>query len=356
MPCFPLARRLSIWSFLCVIVGVVYLSAPGNVGAQVTILYNFGVAGQPAGGTEPNGGLVLGSDGTLYGTTVRELDSNDFPRKFPSGTVFRFDPLAGQLAYLKSFPNNQQLSPQSPLLLFKGGVVGVISDTNSSSGAIFHLSASGTAEIWHQFGLQTTNGNAPLAPLILAPDGYIYGGTILGGYHGQGTVYKLNPANHQVTLVHSFNLHGVYRPNNLLLGQDGNFYGTASASSGTVIFMMTPAGAVTTLYTFNALDTRQTLIQASDGAFYGTTEGLGAYQQGSVFKMTGTPLSVTVTVLHSFGQGNDGVFPSGPLVVGPNGNLYGETASGGTGRGTGGNGIIFEITMDGSTYTVLHKL
>jgi hypothetical protein len=166
----------------------------------------------------------------------------------------------------------------------------------------------------------------------------------------------LNPANHQVTLVHSFNLHGVYRPNNLLLGQDGNFYGTASASSGTVIFMMTPAGAVTTLYTFNALDTRQTLIQASDGAFYGTTEGLGAYQQGSVFKMTGTPLSVTVTVLHSFGQGNDGVFPSGPLVVGPNGNLYGETALGGTGRGTGGNGIIFEITMDGSTYTVLHKL
>jgi uncharacterized repeat protein (TIGR03803 family) len=37
--------------------------------------------------------------------------------------------------------------------------------------------------------------------------------------------------------------------------------------------------------------------------------------------------------------------------VGPNGNLYGETFFG----GTGGDGIIYEITPDGSTYTILHN-
>ena len=68
--------------------------------------------------------------------------------------------------------------------------------------------------------------------------------------------------------------------------------------------------------------------------------------------MTGTPPNVTVTTLHVFGQGQDGTDPRGPVGVGPNGNLYGETASGGTGK----DGTIYELTTDGSTYTILHNL
>jgi uncharacterized repeat protein (TIGR03803 family) len=57
-----------------------------------------------------------------------------------------------------------------------------------------------------------------------------------------------------------------------------------------------------------------------------------------------------VTVLHSFGQGSDGKDPRG-IVEGPNGNLYGATFLG----GTGGQGTIFEVSTDGSSYTVLHN-
>jgi uncharacterized repeat protein (TIGR03803 family) len=148
---------------------------------------------------------------------------------------------------------------------------------------------------------------------MLGPDGDIYGATVGGGANNQGTVYQLNPATHELTLLHSFSLSGPYRPRYLILGQDGNFYGYAFSSSGMVILMMTPAGAVTTLYTFNGSEEFDglSLTQASDGTFYGTTEILGTYNEGTLFKMTGTPPSVTVTVLHSFGQGIDGFYPGG---------------------------------------------
>ena len=244
------------------------------------------------------------------------------------------------------------------MLLFHGGIVGVIAQTNLRGGSNFYLGSSGSAQTWHAFGLQKTNGDDPLTPLMLGPDGDIYGATVIGGAHDQGTVYRLNPATHELTLLHSFSVSGPYRPRYLILGQDGNFYGYAFSSSGMVILMMTPAGAVTTLYTFNGSEEFDglSLMQASDGTFYGTTEILGTYNKGTLFKMAGTPPSVTVTVLHSFGQGIDGFYPGG-VVVGPNGNLYGTAAggTGGTGGGGVGDGIIYEITPDGSTYTILHN-
>ena len=351
---FRLSRRLCSWWFLAAIVGLAYLSAPGNVGAQVTILYSFG-GGKPLGGIAPNGGLVLGSDGKLYGTTSKELGTT--ANGYFSGTVFRFDPATSRFDSLKAFVPAKQQSPESPLLVLKEGIVGVIGVSPVQDGSIFNLVASGAVQTWHEFGSQKTNGAYPSAPLVLGPDsdGYLYGVTNSGGANGSGTFYKLNRATHKFTLVHSFSSSGPYQPTYLMLGQDENFYGFAFSNSGAVIFMMTPAGAVTTLYTFNGAGspTGWTLMQASDGTFYGTNTGIGTYNGGTVFKMTGTPPSVTVTVLHNFGQGADGASPSGPVLVGPNGNLYGETSSGGT-SGLG-EGTVYEITPDGSAYTVLHN-
>src|SRR5271157_5390357 len=68
----------------------------------------------------------------------------------------------------------------------------------------------------------------------------------------------------------------------LLQGHDGNFYGTTSdtgfVGQGTV-FKLTPSGTLTTLHSFTGLSDggvpRSGLIQASDGNFYGVTEGGG---------------------------------------------------------------------------------
>jgi uncharacterized repeat protein (TIGR03803 family) len=85
------------------------------------------------------------------------------------------------------------------------------------------------------------------------------------------------------------------------------------------IFMMTPAGKVTILYTFplSSLGAGP-LVQDVAGNFYGTTDLNGTYSSGTVFKMT--PQHV-VTILHSFGQSGDGSSPNSTVVIGPDGNL-----------------------------------
>jgi uncharacterized repeat protein (TIGR03803 family) len=60
------------------------------------------------------------------------------------------------------------------------------------------------------------------------------------------------------------------------------------------VFQLTPAGAVTVLYSFPALLNPQdqddiglnALIQGTDGNFYGTTQSGGTNGDGTVFKYT----------------------------------------------------------------------
>ena len=141
----------------------------------------------------------------------------------------------------------------------------------------------------------------------------------------------------------------------LVQGTNGNFYGTTELGgahgSGTV-FKITPGGTLTALYSFCALancsdgaNPYAGLVQATDGNFYGTTAGGGSRQYGTVFKIT--PAG-TLTTLHSFNE-TDGASPVGGLVQATDGNLYGTT------RGAYGQfpGTVFKITAAG-TLTTLH--
>lgn len=302
-------------------------------------------------------------DGSFYGTTYSQYGNAG--EEFPAGTIYRLDPTTGAVVFVETFPNaGPHRQPKSPLLPYNGGLLGVTYATNKRGGIIFYLNPSGTLDVWHTFGrsVNSIDGNSPFAPLVVGPQGDIFGLTRSGGTLGFGVAYKLNPKSKHVQILHNFPFKGPSSPDNLLLGKDGNFYAVAFSSAVPFVgymFKMTPAGAVTILYRFKNSSPDLTLMQAEDGTFYGTTGGnrlSGAtYPYGSLFKMTGTPPNVMVTILHGFGQGNDGKYPVGPVVVGPNGNLYGETQEGGTGSDTGGDGILYEITTDGSTYTILHN-
>ncbi len=139
----------------------------------------------------------------------------------------------------------------------------------------------------------------------------------------------------------------------LVQGTDGNFYGTTTAgganSAGTV-FKMTPAGTVTTLHSFAGYPTDGAapwggLVQSTSGNFYGTTTAGGANNAGTVFKMSP---SGTVTTLHSFDV-TDGEYPYSGLLQ-ANGSFYGTTFYG----GAHGYGTVFKITAIG-TLTTLHS-
>jgi len=168
----------------------------------------------------------------------------------------------------------------------------------------------------------------------------------------------ISPAQTFTTLV-SFNFGDGAYPQymSLVQGSDGNFYGTTpfGGVSGTS-FKITAGGQLTTLCYFGESTCYQEefpyagLIQATDGNFYGTSWQGGTNRTGAVFAMTA---GGTVTLLYSFcSQTNcsDGDDPFAPLIQASNKNFYGTTLNG----GTKGYGTVFEITA-GGTLRTLHS-
>jgi uncharacterized repeat protein (TIGR03803 family) len=145
-----------------------------------------------------------------------------------------------------------------------------------------------------------------------------------------------------------------FLPTGLVQGTDGNFYGTTnygggnSACDGVIyapfygcgtIFKITPEGTFTTLHNFEATDGARPysgMILGSDGNFYGTTVEGGANGVGTIFKATSAGV---VTTLYSFTESAE-VFPNG-LLIAANGTFYGTT----DGSGTNGDGTVFSFAI-----------
>jgi uncharacterized repeat protein (TIGR03803 family) len=149
-------------------------------------------------------------------------------------------------------------------------------------------------------------------------------------------------------------------PGSLIQGSDGDFYGAATVSSyqngglpvnGGTLFSVTPAGKFTLLHTFVQGTSKNfangegpvSLIEGPDGNLYGTTASGGkGYENPNGFFGYGVLFRIGKTgsgfqVIHRFcsvtPSCNDGADPAGGLVVGTDGNIYGATSKGGTGSG-----------------------
>lgn len=158
------------------------------------------------------------------------------------------------------------------------------------------------------------------------------------------------------------------RPNSLIIGSDGNFYGAAQASSeglsqppGGTVFSVTPAGQFKLLHTFPPGTSNNYpqgenpgyITEGPDGNLYGTTLFGGVKGQGVLYRVSkqGTGFQV----LHQFCSAancSDGA-AGGLLVSATDGNIYGTTAFGGTGGCQGGCGTIFRVTPSTGAYQVV---
>ena len=152
------------------------------------------------------------------------------------------------------------------------------------------------------------------------------------------------------TLVSFNGANGANPLASLVQGTDGNFYGTTdlggSAGYGTV-FRMTTNGTLTTLVAFNSSNgayPQAALTLGNDGNFYGTTEQGGGVLFGTVFKMTAAG---ALTTLVAFNYGN-GSHPYAALTPGNDGNFYGTTQQG----GSAGYGTVFKVTTNGALTTL----
>ncbi len=209
-----------------------------------------------------------------------------------------------------------------------------------------------------------TNGANPYAALVQGLDGNFYGTTEFGGPTSAGTVFKVTPSGLLSTLyTFAAFSDGCNPASGLVLGSDGNFYGTTATCGGTssgcpfgcgTVFKITPAGELTTVHTFNSTDGYQPeapMIEGANGNFYGTTELGGSSGYGTIFEMT---RAGTLTTLHSFaGYPADGAYPTAGLVQLANGVLFGTTERGGSSRscetfgGVFGCGTVFKTNSRG---------
>ena len=152
---------------------------------------------------------------------------------------------------------------------------------------------------------------------------------------------------------------GAYPEAGLVQASDGNFYGTTEGGgTGTfgTVFKITSNGTLTTLYNFcvqypcaDGAAPPGVLVQSTDGNLYGTTIAGGTSSTcsggcGTVFKIT---TSGALTTLHSF-VGSDGVSPFPGLVQASDGNFYGTTYEG----GNTDYGTVFKITPSGTLTTL----
>jgi uncharacterized repeat protein (TIGR03803 family) len=312
-------------------------------------------------GSEADGGITIGPDGALYGTTY--YGGGNGCSGAGCGTVYRLTP---------------------PATICKA------------------VSCPWTETVIHRFGLADGDGSLPVyGKPLFDRAGNLYGTTKGGGAFGNGTVYELTPSSGGWTenILWSFSGNGGIHPvSSLIFDSEGNLYGT-SADGGTynsgTVFELSPAGsgwAETTLFSFDYYSTGDSpsggLAWDAQGNLYGTTsfggplyggtvfqlapvangwrfsqvmafsyyQGpddtptldsagniyLSAYSTGSlgaIFKLTQSQGTWTSATLHSF-SGSNGSYPVGSVVLDANGNVYGTTFGGGANH----DGVVFEIT------------
>jgi uncharacterized repeat protein (TIGR03803 family) len=308
---------------VCLFCAVTAIVSPAQT---FTNLWNF----NDANGNSPYGSLVEGTDGNFYGTT------------------------------------------------YEGG--NLSSCQLNGCGTVFKITSGGTLTTIYAF-TGKSDGSGPQAGLTEL-NGTFYGTTYRGGGSpsnpGQGTIFSVSPDGSTFTTLYTFSgeSDGGSPDGVLLLGADGNLYGTTSQGGqgqnnncisggcGTIFMIAPDGGNFTTLYQFTGdADGRHPeagLIQDPSGNFYGTTSGGGAscptdLTCGTAFMFQTNP--ITLTTLHSLNGTTDGAGPVAPLVRASNGTLYGTANTGGNlncgiNNAAAGCGTIFQIS--GTTFSVFY--
>lgn len=276
--------------------GVTYSGGESGAGTLYSISsagsfslrYTFSAAGTMTG-TNPNGSLVFGTDGNLYGTTKGGGDNG-------TGILYRVTP-GGSIAQIFSFPSSGSGSCSSAEFAGADGTLtagadgklyGVLCSAGTNAAGLIYSFDPATSQftVLHDFGAGSqgnTTGWGPNGPLVLGADGKLYGSTGAGGTFDDGAIFQLAPDGSSYKVLYSFNSSNPlgYFPRSLVLGSDNNLYGTTtltgSNNNGAVFRFpyMAPNDVVMTNASTGSLDVRlinqagaQQVLQAVAKGYY----------------------------------------------------------------------------------------
>jgi hypothetical protein len=356
--------------------GTIFKLTKRNSAWTYSTLYKF--QGPPDGNYPA--GVVIGPDGTLYGTTSGGGIVNDAVcpgAQNGCGTVLRLRPPANVCANTLCPWSEDQLytftggadggSPQNGDLVFDsaGSIYGTtLLGGAYAYGAAYELTRSqgGYAEsVIHDFNPDPDGLASPYSGVIWDQSGNLYGTTGFSNDNVAGTIYRLAPSQSGWTadILQAFQFRSGFDPGcfpqALIFDSAGNLLaGTANGSlfdRGAVIKLLaSDSWSTDVLYPFTL---QQGLIQNrltidAAGNIYGTGFACSNLN-GCVFKLTPSDHGYLYTELHDFTDGTDGAHPDGPIAIDANGNLYGTAEYGGfldtcRGQGHDGCGVVWEIT------------
>jgi uncharacterized repeat protein (TIGR03803 family) len=266
------------------------------------VLYSF--MGHPDGAIPGHGDLIWDEQGNIYGTTTLGGTKN-------LGVVYEMmPPVPPSNSWTESvvwnFGGSDGENPQNAVIFdSNGNLLGTAKQGGANGfGTVFKLTPSGNS--WTETNIYDfqggTDGEYPIAGLMIDSSGNIYGATSDGGGGGGGTVFELLPSGNTYTfkMLYSFS------------GQQGMNCG--------------PWGTL-------AMDPARNL--------YGTTYCNGANNLGSVFKLTNTQNGWVYASMHDFGSidGDIGL-PISNVSFEGNGNLWGTASRGESHTNPGGVWMI----------------
>jgi len=359
--------------------GVVFQLKATRSGFTFNPIYRFTGGADGAG---PSGRVVLGSNGSLYGTTHAggKLDCGVPGFKYPGcGVVFMLTPQPNQTwteSVLYTFQGaadganpwgNVTFDPSGNLYgtaEFGGNPSCVL--TSSGCGTVYKLTpgvGSWTQSVLYSF-TNGSDGYRPYAGLTFDAAGNLYGTNFLGagtgctGFFqnpGCGTVFKLTPSGpgwvQSTAYTFQGGSDGGFSQSGVTVDATGNLYTATSSfgsgSAGTVVKLSPANGG----YTYSLLASfsgagipyqggvREDLVMDQAGNLYGTTNSAGAHGYGAVFKLTRSGNTWTYTSLYDFTGSNYGFNPVSNIVFDASGNLYGTTTYGGSGQ----KGVVWKI-------------
>jgi len=317
-----------------------------TLGGELTTLHSFCPTSGCADGQYPEG-VVLASDGNLYGTTQFGGVNADGR----AGTIFSISP-GGKFKLLYTFCSQANCAdgwqPSSPPIQGSdGNFYGVAQFGGTGTGALgvaYKLTPAGVYSVLYNFCSRTgcTDGAQPVS-ISQGPHGGLFGITSVGGggFKSCGTAFGIGPKNRYSVLHRFSDADGCSPYNALTLANDGNFYDVSGTfSGGGFIFQITPEGAFTPLYDFSCCqggyDPAGMLLQGTDGGLYGATlYNPNGCCTGSIFRFSNglSPLVETVPVAGPVGQS--------VIILGNN--LTGSTS-------VTFNGVQAAFTVESDTY------
>jgi uncharacterized repeat protein (TIGR03803 family) len=311
-------------------------------------------------GEQPLSGLV-DVNGTLYGTT-------NYGGRYGSGTVYTIS-TTGTERVLHSFKGgNDGANPQASLIVVKDRLYGTTSSGGGRGGpncngygcgTVYSISTSGSEKVLHSF-TGSGDGANPISSL-LDVNGTLYGTTAGGGSAKAGTVFSIRTSGSEKVLYSFAGGSDGASPYAGLIDVNGTLYSTTAEGGSTgygTVYSVSTSGSEKVLHSFAGSDggnPRAGLIELR-GLLYGTASAGGgsgcppSTACGKVFRIT---TGGKFKVLHTFGEGSDGISPYSGLIN-INGLLYGTTdQGGGVGCYSLGCGTVYRISTTGSE-KVLH--